>query len=184
MPIAVPRTRGENMRAMSAAAGPWYEPETIPSSTRSARSCQYEPAVASATLAAPIRKRPPTITIREPTRSASTPHGAFASPAAIENADTGGERDQRTVGGAVELVEVERVGHGHIFEANPRARREALDALAQLRRIALAARPLLIRRSQRSRQGQSLVTIVRREVTVARAYRETVGGPHGGAPGD
>ena len=88
MPIAVPRTRGENVRAMSAAAGPWYEPDTIPSSTRSASSCQYEPAVARATLAAPIRNRPPTITTREPMRSASTPHGAFASPAAIENADT------------------------------------------------------------------------------------------------
>jgi len=86
--MAVPRTRGENVRAMSAAAGPWYEPDTIPSTIRSARSCQYEPAVASATLAAPIRNNPPTITIREPTRSASIPHGAFASPAAMENADT------------------------------------------------------------------------------------------------
>ena len=88
MPIAVPRTRGENMRAISAAAGPWYEPETMPSTMRSARSCQYEPAVASATLAAPMRNNPPTITILEPTRSARTPHGAFARPAAIENADT------------------------------------------------------------------------------------------------
>ena len=88
MPIAVPRTRGENVRAMSAAAGPWYDPETMPSTMRSARSCQYEPAVASATLAAPMRKSPPTMTTREPTRSASMPHGALARPAAMENAET------------------------------------------------------------------------------------------------
>jgi hypothetical protein len=87
IPITAPRTFGENVRAISAAAGAWYEPDTMPMSTRNTSRCQYSPAVASATLTTPIRRRPRTMTVRDPIRSASTPQGAFARPADSANAD-------------------------------------------------------------------------------------------------
>ncbi len=87
-PSATPRRAKGNVSAISAEAGAWYEPLAIPMARSPTRSQRYEPDSPIAMLVSAIRKRPPTMTRRAPSRSASTPSGALLRPEAMVYAVT------------------------------------------------------------------------------------------------